>query len=188
MKEKKHLDTESSSSTDEDSKARRMKIKREKPECDYYRALHHENYFFRNNMDIMTKLLEENNIYVPYFARRGERKPSLDKKDGKCLYALGAREKPISHIYILDISIYDLHFYISEYETSIPSLEETPNSSPKFPPKNSHFSLVFDLSSESSFPLHSDPSYPDSKGDIHDYIHPMTFIDSFTQPFHAQKT
>ena len=69
-KEKKHSDTESSNSTDEDSKAKRMKSKREKPKCDYCRGFHHEKYCFVWNMDIMTKLLQDNNIDVPYFARR----------------------------------------------------------------------------------------------------------------------
>ena len=44
----------------------------------------------------MTKLLEDNNIDVPYFARREEGKLSLEQEDGKRLYALGARVKPIS--------------------------------------------------------------------------------------------
>ena len=73
-KEKKHPDTESSSSTDEDSKAKRMKSKREKPTCGYFKGSHHEISFFRKNMDIMTNLLEVNNIGVPDFARRWERK------------------------------------------------------------------------------------------------------------------
>ena len=59
-------------------------------------------------MDIMTKLLEENNIDVPYFARRGERKPSLEQEDGKCLYALGSREKPISDVFVSYVFVSDL--------------------------------------------------------------------------------
>ena len=110
----------------------------------------------------MTKLLEENNIDVPNFVRRGDRKPSLEQEDGKCLYSLGAMEKTIYNIFVSY-----LQADISEFETSIPSLEETPNSSPKFPPRTSHFSLVFDLSSEISFPLHSYPSYYYSEFDIH---------------------
>ena len=51
-------------------------------------------------MDIMTKLLEDNNIDVPYFARTDERKLSLEKENGKGLYALGAREKPVSHVFL----------------------------------------------------------------------------------------
>ena len=51
-------------------------------------------------MDIITKLLEVNNIDVPYFARRGERKPSLEQEDGKCLYVSGEREKYVSHVSI----------------------------------------------------------------------------------------
>ena len=95
VKEKKHSDEESSSSTDEDSKSKRMKSKRENPTCGYCRGSHHEKYFFRKNMDIMTKVLEENNIDVLYFARRGESKL---KEDGKHLYDLGARKKPISYV------------------------------------------------------------------------------------------
>ena len=64
-------------------------------------------------MYIMTKLLEENNIDVPDFARRGKHKPSLEQKDGKCLYALCQRERSISHIYISDVFVSNLHFDIS---------------------------------------------------------------------------
>ena len=95
-KEKKHPDIESSSSTDEDSKSRRMKSKRELPTCGYLKGSHHEISFFRNNMDIMIQLLLENNIDIPDFARRGERK----QEDGKPLHALCDWEKPISHISI----------------------------------------------------------------------------------------
>ena len=59
-KDKKHLNTESSSSNDESSKSRRMKNKRERPTCGYFKGSHIDIYCFRNNMDIMTKLLEEN--------------------------------------------------------------------------------------------------------------------------------
>ena len=78
VKEKKHSDVESSSSTDEDSKAKRMKSKRAKKKCDYFRGSHHEKYCLRRNMDIMTKILLDNNIDVPYFARREEHKLSLE--------------------------------------------------------------------------------------------------------------
>ena len=90
---------ERSSSTNEDSKAKRMKSKRDNPKFFYCRGSHHEKYFFRRNMDIMTKLLEDNNIDVPYFARREECKLSLEQEDGKRLYALGVTEKPIYHVY-----------------------------------------------------------------------------------------
>ena len=103
----------------------------------------------------MTKLLEDNNIDVPDFARREEHRLSLEQEDGKHLYDLGASVKPVYHISFLDIFVSYLQSDISYYETSIPSLEETPNSSPKFPPKTSHFSLVFDVSSERSFPINS---------------------------------
>ena len=78
VKEKKHSNVEISSSTDEDSKANRMKRKREKPKCGYCRGSHYEKYFFINNLDIMTKFLEENNIDVPDFARKEEGKLSLE--------------------------------------------------------------------------------------------------------------
>ena len=78
-------------------------------------------------MDIMTKLLEENNIDVPDFARRGEHKLSLEQENGKCMHALSARKKPISNISISYVFVYYLYSDISESKTSIPSLEETPN-------------------------------------------------------------
>ena len=96
MNEKNHSDTKSSSSTDEDLKDKRMKRKREKTTCGYFKGSHHEIYFFINNMDILNKLLEDNNIDVPYFARRGERK----QEDGKPTHALCAWDKPIYHIYV----------------------------------------------------------------------------------------
>ena len=114
-----------------------------------FKFSHHEISFFINNMYIMTSLLEENNIDLPYFARRWEHKQG----DGKSAHALCAWEKPMSDISIFYGSISDLPFDISEYDASIPSLEETPTSSPKIPPETSHFSLVFNVSSESSFPF-----------------------------------
>ena len=89
-----------------------MKKKRERPTCGYCKGSHHERYFFINNMDIMTKLLEENNIDVPNFARRGERKLSLEQEDGKPLYALGAREKHVSHISVSYIFVSYLQYHI----------------------------------------------------------------------------
>ena len=86
---------ESSSSVDEDSKSKRMKSKRENPKCDYFKGPNHEKYCFRSNMDIMTKLLVNNNIDVPYFARSEERKLSLEQEDGKRLYDLGAMDKNV---------------------------------------------------------------------------------------------
>ena len=56
----------------------------------------------------MTKLLEDNNIDVPDFARRQDHKLYLEQEDGKRLYALGARVKNVSHIYFLDIFDYYL--------------------------------------------------------------------------------
>ena len=73
-------------------------------------------------------------------------------------------------------------------ETSIPSLEETPNCSPKFPLETSHFLLVSNVSSKISFPLTSNHSYSDFEGYIQDDIQPMTVTDSFPPPFHSQKT
>ena len=129
----------SSSYTDEDSEAKRMKRKGEKTKCGYCIGSHHEKYFFRRILDIMTKILEYNNIDVLDFARREEGKLSLEQEDCKRLYALGSRFKIVSHIYVSYIFVSDLQYYISYSETSIPSLEETPKSSPRFPPKNSHF-------------------------------------------------
>ena len=77
---------------------------------------------------------------------------------------------------------------ISESKTSIPSLEETPNNSPKFHLETSHVLLVLGVSSESYFLIHLDTSYSDYEGDIHAYIQPIIVIDSFPQAFYAQKT
>ena len=74
-------------------------------------------------MEIMTKLLEDNNIDVPNFGRRKEHKLSLEQNDGKRLYALGSREKHVSNISISDIFFSYFDYYISYSETSIPSLE-----------------------------------------------------------------
>ena len=63
-KEKKESSSESSSSIDGSSKyKRRNKI--EIPTCDHFRGSHIEIYFFKNKMDIITKLLEENHIALP---------------------------------------------------------------------------------------------------------------------------
>ena len=51
-------------------------------------------------MDIITQLLIENIIDVPYFARRGEHKLSLEQEIGKCMDDLSARKKPIYYISI----------------------------------------------------------------------------------------
>ena len=44
------------------------------------------------------------------------------------------------------------------------------------------------MSSESSFPIHSNISHSDYEGGIQADIHPMIFIDSFPQQFYAQNT
>ena len=103
VKEKKHSYVDKSSSTDEDSKAKRMKSKRGKHKCGNCRGSHNEKSCFRRKLDIMTKLLEYNNIDVPYFARRQEGKLSLEQENGNFLYDLGARVKHISNVYISDI-------------------------------------------------------------------------------------
>ena len=105
----------------------------------------------------MTKLLEENHIDLLEFARGWKRKQG----NGKPEHALSAWVKPISDIYV-SISPSD----ISESEASIPPLEETPTSSPKLPPETSHFSLVFYVLSERSFPVQSYYSHYDSEDDI----------------------
>ena len=101
---------------------------------------------------------------------------------------MSAWVKPLSDISVSDGFISDLPFVTPKSEASIPSLEETPISSPKIPPKTSHFLLVYDVSSESSFPIKSDISHSDSKVGIHTDIQPMKFMDSFPQPFHDQNT
>ena len=64
-------------------------------------------------MDIMTKLFEENNIDVPDFARRGERKLFLEQENGQCMHPLSARKKPISNIYFSNACVSYLHSDIS---------------------------------------------------------------------------
>ena len=93
-------------------------------------------------MDIMTKLLEENHIALPEFAKIWERKEG----NGKDENALGAWVRPI---YIFSIS--NSPSNISEPEASIPSLKKFPVSSSKLPPKTSHFSLAFDVPSKIPF-------------------------------------
>ena len=78
----------------------------------------------------MTKLLEENHIALPKFAKRWERKQG----NGKVEHALGAWIKPNSYFFVSDS-----HSDISEPKTSIPSLKKFPVSSSKLPPKTSHF-------------------------------------------------
>ena len=56
-KEKNHLDTEISNSTNESYRSRRMKKNRERPTCGYFQGSHHEIYLFINNMEIITKIL-----------------------------------------------------------------------------------------------------------------------------------
>ena len=60
----------------------------------------------------MTKLLEENHIALPVFAKRWERKQG----NGKAKHELGAWVKPNCDFYI-----FYSHSDISEPETSIPS-------------------------------------------------------------------
>ena len=84
-KEKKRLSSESSSSTDGSSRYRRRN-KREIPTCGYCRGSHLEISRIRNNIDIMTNLIEENHIDLPEFSRRWERKEG----DGKPVHALCA--------------------------------------------------------------------------------------------------
>ena len=56
-------------------------------------------------MDIMTKLLEENHIALPEFAKRWEHKQGNDKAE----HALGAWVKPNSDLYVYYSSISDSH-------------------------------------------------------------------------------
>ena len=67
-KEKKESSSEISSSTDGRLKSKRRN-KREISTCDYFRVSDIERYFFRKEMDIMTKLLEENHISLPEFTK-----------------------------------------------------------------------------------------------------------------------
>ena len=83
----------------------------------------------------MTKLLEENHIALPEFAKRRECKQG----NGKAEHALGAWVNTNSVLYIFYSSISDSHSDISEPETSIPSLKKFPVNSSKLPPKTTHF-------------------------------------------------
>ena len=103
---------------------------------------------------IMTKFLEENHIALPKFAKRWESKQG----NGKVEHALGAWIKPNTIFSISKSSIFYSHSDISEPETSISSLKKFPVNSSKLPPKTSHFSLAFDVPSESPFPIRSDIS------------------------------
>ena len=85
-KEKKKSSSESSSYTDGSSRSRRRRNKREVPTCDYFIGSHPEKYVFIKKMDIMTKLLEENHIALPEFAKRWECKQG----NGKVEHALSA--------------------------------------------------------------------------------------------------
>ena len=51
----------------------------------------------------MTNILEENNIEVQNFARKGEHKLSLEHENGKHMHVLSAREKPIYNVYVSDL-------------------------------------------------------------------------------------
>ena len=102
-------------------------------------------------MDIMTKLLEEDHIALPEFAKRWERKQG----NCKAKHALGAWIKPNYDFYFSYNSISYSHYNVSEPETSILSLKKFSISSSKPPPKTSHFSLAFDVPSESSSQIHS---------------------------------
>ena len=62
------------------------KKKRERTTCGYCRGSHIYKYLFINNMDIMTKLLEDNHISLPEFAKRWEHKQG----NGKVEHTLGA--------------------------------------------------------------------------------------------------
>ena len=108
-KEKKESSSESSSSTDGSSKSKRRN-KREIPTCDYRIGSHLEISCFRNKMDIMTKLLEENHIALQEFAKRWERKQG----NGKAEHALGAWVKPNSVFSVSHSYVFYSHSNISE--------------------------------------------------------------------------
>ena len=79
-KEKKESSLESSSSIDGSSRSKRRN-KRERPTCVYFIGLNIEINLFRKNMDIMTKILEENHIDIPDFARGWECKQGSGKPE-----------------------------------------------------------------------------------------------------------
>ena len=126
-------------------------------------------------MDIMTKLLEENHIALPEFAKRWERKQG----NGKAEHAPGAWIKPNSDFSVSNNYVSNSHSDISEPETSIPSLKKFPVNSSKLPPKTSHFSLAFDVPSEISSQIHSHIYISDYEYDIQADIQPMIVIESF---------
>ena len=66
---------EGSYSTNEGSNSKKKGNKKGRSKCNYFnKHSHNEKYFFKNNMDIMNKLLEKNKIDVPNFARKKGRK------------------------------------------------------------------------------------------------------------------
>ena len=81
-------------------------------------------------------------------------------------------ETHFSYIF-LDVFVSALHSDILESKTSIPSLEENPNNSPRFHLETSHVLLVPSVSFEIYFLIHSYTSYFDYGGDIHAYIQPI---------------
>ena len=101
-KEKKESSLESSISTDGSSKSRRRN-KREITTCDYCKGSHLEKSCFKNNMNIMIKILEENHIALPEFVKRWEHKQG----NGKPEHALGAWVKP-HYVLFIFASHYDI--------------------------------------------------------------------------------
>ena len=64
-KHEKNFSTKNSSSTGGSSRSKRRKNKRDRPTCGYFIFSHLEISCFRNNVDMMTKILEGNHIDFP---------------------------------------------------------------------------------------------------------------------------
>ena len=113
-------------------------------------------------MDIMIKLLEINNIDVPYFARREKYVGPQGHCNTMQFEGNDAHELVSKIKYVSDVSNFDTHSDISESEISFPPLEKIPISLPEPSPLNTSFlPLVSGLSSFESLKIHLDSSLYD---------------------------
>ena len=111
-------------------------------------GFHSENNCFKNNMYIMSQLLEKHKIEVPDELE----KPADSSKQchtaqfqGDITYALSARVLSFSHVSNIDLSS-----DISESEISEPFFDDPPLNLLHSSPKNCDFSLDIDLPLSSS--------------------------------------
>ena len=118
MKEKNHLDTDISNSTNEDLKAKSMKSRRENPKFDYCIGLGHEKYCFINKMDIMKKFLRRTILMFNFLQEEGSTSPPWSKKMvSACMLWVQGRNKFL--IYLFHMSFY-LFIYSLKYQNMKP--------------------------------------------------------------------